>query len=569
MKSVLLSKTSATYHVYHGGTFDGRGDSRILYTSPNKDLAESYVSMSRDRFDKGKLLELTITLDHPAPENVVMMYAKDVGIDPEECLPASIFDRELWGNKVDRLREALIHKGYDGAILDDIGYGVQIQDKAYILFRSSQAKLASHKTTPNQETPTFKEETNGWAIQLDRHGDDKEIPLEVLAPEMFKSGSGDEKTLEIRTSDGYAQGFLTRDAGEDLPELEGKLVAYLAHVAVKPAARRRGVGSSLVEEFLESAKMNGAEACYLNAATDNPNMTREGLEKFYLGLGFQLKGGSRMMKKLAVSEQNRQLLTIMGNDILEDITLGEYDFMVVECRLMPGMYQLGMIKSGENFLDQEKKPSPRGSGSFSVLKTVIKNWLQKYGRLYAVSHNPEHTRRYVSILKRLGYKVDYTIVMGIECPYIDKDSTKMGSLENAYLAYLLDKSVTAGEEPVVEKKTFQGLPIHIEFPKGSIRHDKEMLCDYGFLPGTSGLGDNEAVDIFLGPEKNAPYAYVVEQLKEDGSFDEYKTLLGFNSLEEAEAAYLAQYDEDWKDTRVESITEFPTEEFVTIAKENL
>src|SRR5208282_5907864 len=40
------------------------------------------------------------------------------------------------------------------------------------------------------------------------------------------------------------------------------------------------------------------------------------------------------------------------------------------------------------------------------------------------------------------------------------------------------------------------------------------------------------------------YAYIVEQLDENGEFDEYKIMLGFSTLEEAEEAYTSQAGED-------------------------
>jgi ribosomal protein S18 acetylase RimI-like enzyme len=115
-------------------------------------------------------------------------------------------------------------------------------------------------------------------------------------------------------------------------------------------------------------------------------------------------------------------------------------------------------------------------------------------------------------------------------------------------------------------RNFRGLPIFVENPVGTMRHNKTLLCDYGYIPGTTGAGDGEDVDVFVGADENAPYAYVVTQLKEDDSFDEFKVLLGFDSLQDAQAAYLAQYEEGWLYNRVESIVERPVEEFVQVAE---
>lgn len=115
---------------------------------------------------------------------------------------------------------------------------------------------------------------------------------------------------------------------------------------------------------------------------------------------------------------------------------------------------------------------------------------------------------------------------------------------------------------------FQGIPIVIEWPKGSVRTgtnkdgehwERKMLADYGKVPGTSARGDNEELDVYIGPDHDAPDAWVVEQLKDDGSFDEYKVMLGFDSLEEAREMYLKHYPAGWED-HVGDITRLPVKD---------
>ena len=99
----------------------------------------------------------------------------------------------------------------------------------------------------------------------------------------------------------------------------------------------------------------------------------------------------------------------------------------------------------------------------------------------------------------------------------------------------------------VQKEVFQGLKVRIDRPKGYVQRGKDdeghpwsriYLFDYGFLPKTQG-GDGDGLDVFLGPKKNAKKAYWAVQKKADGSFDEYKVFLGFESLAAAKKAYLA------------------------------
>ena len=98
----------------------------------------------------------------------------------------------------------------------------------------------------------------------------------------------------------------------------------------------------------------------------------------------------------------------------------------------------------------------------------------------------------------------------------------------------------------------QGLEIAIENRKGSVRKGVDedgkpwktrMANPYGFIKGTKGK-DGEEVDVYVGPVKDAPFAYVVHQHKADGTgHDEDKVLLGFASEEDARKAYLKHYDD--------------------------
>ena len=100
---------------------------------------------------------------------------------------------------------------------------------------------------------------------------------------------------------------------------------------------------------------------------------------------------------------------------------------------------------------------------------------------------------------------------------------------------------------------FQGLDISIENPKGSVRTGTDpggktwrvtMHHAYGYIRGTCGV-DKDHVDCYLGPNPDASHAYVVHQ-RQAGKWDRYdedKVMLGFDSAEDAKAAYLTQYDD--------------------------
>ena len=113
-----------------------------------------------------------------------------------------------------------------------------------------------------------------------------------------------------------------------------------------------------------------------------------------------------------------------------------------------------------------------------------------------------------------------------------------------------------------------GYDITIENPKGSVRSGKDangkewrttMNNDYGYIRGTKAV-DGDHIDVFLSDKPEEGRVFVVDQSKQDGSFDESKVMYGFNSLEKAREAYLSNYDAGWE-SRIMAITEVSKEEF--------
>lgn len=112
-----------------------------------------------------------------------------------------------------------------------------------------------------------------------------------------------------------------------------------------------------------------------------------------------------------------------------------------------------------------------------------------------------------------------------------------------------------------------GYDITIEQPKGSVRRgtdadgkqwEQTMNNTYGYIRGTEGV-DGDHIDIFLSDNPTEGNVYVVDQVNPDGSFDEHKVMYGFNSAEDARAAYLSNYEEGWQG--LSTITEVSKDEF--------
>lgn len=101
---------------------------------------------------------------------------------------------------------------------------------------------------------------------------------------------------------------------------------------------------------------------------------------------------------------------------------------------------------------------------------------------------------------------------------------------------------------------FSGFKITIENAKGSKRYWKDkngndkytvLKNHYGYFSNSKGK-DGDNIDVFLGNNQDSNIIYVIDQNKENGTFDESKVMLGFNSKKEAKDAYLSNFDKNWK-----------------------
>lgn len=113
--------------------------------------------------------------------------------------------------------------------------------------------------------------------------------------------------------------------------------------------------------------------------------------------------------------------------------------------------------------------------------------------------------------------------------------------------------------------TLQGIDITIENPRDSTRSgtspdgtswSNKMAHHYGYIKGSVGA-DKDHVDTFIGENPDSKKAFVIDQVNPDGSFDEHKVMLGFNTAEEARAGYLANYAKGWQG--LGAMTEMPVE----------
>lgn len=96
--------------------------------------------------------------------------------------------------------------------------------------------------------------------------------------------------------------------------------------------------------------------------------------------------------------------------------------------------------------------------------------------------------------------------------------------------------------------SMHGLDISIETKKGDKRSPEwpALHNHYGYIRRTTDA-DGDSVDVFIGGSPDTELVFVVDQVDPGTQkFDEHKCMLGFNTLQEAKDAYLANYEKNWK-----------------------
>ncbi|UOF80306.1 type I restriction enzyme [Caudoviricetes sp.] len=113
--------------------------------------------------------------------------------------------------------------------------------------------------------------------------------------------------------------------------------------------------------------------------------------------------------------------------------------------------------------------------------------------------------------------------------------------------------------------SFQGLPVSIENPKGSIRKGPgwqvRVPYDYGYIKRTEGA-DGDHVDVCIGPDAESDHVFIVDQQDhKTGAFDEHKVMLGYRTREEATRAYQAGFSDGKGPERQRAVVRMSMKEF--------
>lgn len=223
------------------------------------------------------------------------------------------------------------------------------------------------------------------------------------------------------------------------------------------------------------------------------------------------------------------------------------------------------------FISANNRSAKKMSLAFKTLAQEINQELQNEGMalgdLFGDDDLPQITL--IDILGRVSQKLESEGVQNsfiLESSRIDKAAHQAATSPLNKMPEPTEAQKRAGNY----KKghvVFLGLPITIENPKGSIRTGKDktgqawsikMNHHYGDIRGTKGA-DGDPLDVFIGDNEKSQTVFIVNQTHTDGSFDEHKIMLGFDSKSEAEAAYKANYEEGW--SNYSSVIEIPFKGF--------
>lgn len=131
-------------------------------------------------------------------------------------------------------------------------------------------------------------------------------------------------------------------------------------------------------------------------------------------------------------------------------------------------------------------------------------------------------------------------------------------------------------KPKIQHVEYLGLPISIEWPKGSVRAGRSATGDawyrkmgahYGYIRGTEGT-DGDQLDVYLvDPAIESPESvFVVDQMKPPNfvEFDEQKIVLGAKDIEQARKVYLQHYPDDGFLGGIKAV---PTDRFLSVVED--
>lgn len=332
------------------------------------------------------------------------------------------------------------------------------------------------------------------------------------------------------------------------------------------------IGKKMRKSLSRIAKMMGADIIYLHSADSN-GWYDEKTNTIYLALdsadvlGTQFVFGHEMTHEIkaknpaAFEELKNLVKNMMGEDAFNTIT---------------DKTQQKYEKGGATYWKD------RNAMEEEVVADQIGNWIHDANYAHTLMMKMSHP-----LLAKLHEIVNRIRFAFIGTEYSDNAKLILRSIEQAYVK-TANGQVTNSEtgedvsfslrlkSAIEETETnpsdaqkesgnykkghikFGGYDYTIENPKGSTRSGKDadgkewkvtMHDTYGYIRGKFGK-DGDHLDMFINDKADLDNwngdVFVVDQVNPDGSFDEHKVMYGYDSMDDAKKAYLANYSDGWK-----------------------
>ena len=268
-----------------------------------------------------------------------------------------------------------------------------------------------------------------------------------------------------------------------------------------------------------------------------------------------------------------------------------YEGMVKVANMSRNLYEVDIPEdNGSNYLDFE---NPMNEEQINTIRDAlakkgvdVSSWEKRGFKLdlpfkdvYAavlpmmMRCEPKEVSKFLSSLGYTGIKYPAGTIMGGaeegDTNYVIFKSEDMRITEHTKFSLRLKSAIEETEtNPSDAQKEsgnykkghikFGGYDYTIENPKGSTRSGKDadgkewkvtMHDTYGYIRGKFGK-DGDHLDMFINDKADLDNwngdVFVVDQVNPDGSFDEHKVMYGYDSMDDAEKAYLANYSKGWK-----------------------
>lgn len=122
-----------------------------------------------------------------------------------------------------------------------------------------------------------------------------------------------------------------------------------------------------------------------------------------------------------ITQNQHQMLNTMGFDVVENISLNEYEIVLLYHPNFYGndlKYTIGFQRKGRNFLDPFDQNSKQEIDDINFkdlikIPPILKRWMNQYGKLVIGSYNQQKTNVYKKVFQRYNFDIEERNIQGI------------------------------------------------------------------------------------------------------------------------------------------------------------